>query len=115
MSTKIVTITRFPLPRGISPEDLNAGFKEIAPAFREVPGLIQKSFLISEDGRQAGGSYLWDSEEQARNFSENVVRSMIRERFGVDCQIEYFSSPVQVQGENRNAAQREDDCLSDRG
>ena len=98
MNSRTVTITRFPLPDGISHEQLKAGFEEAGPHFARVPGLMQKAFLVSEDGGSAGGSYLWETEEQARSFSENALREMIRERFGVECEIEYFSAPVVVEG-----------------
>jgi hypothetical protein len=101
MNSKTVTITRFRLPEGTKHEILKKGFEEVAPAFAKVPGLIQKAFLVSADGRYAGGTYLWESEELARAFSENVVRDMIRKRFNTDCEIEYFSAPVLVQGETR--------------
>ena len=100
MNSRTVTITRFPLPEGVTPEQLQAGFEEVAPAFTKVPGLIQKAFLVSSDGSHAGGSYLWANEERARSFSETVLRDMIRERFGVNCEIEYFSAPVLVEGKN---------------
>ena len=100
---KTVTITRFPLPAGIPMEALQKGFEEVAPAFAQVPGLIHKAFLVSPDFRHAGGSYLWESEEQARNFSEHTLREMIRHRFGVECEIEYFHAPLVVKGTGRTA------------
>lgn len=95
---KTVTITRFPLPEGIPMEALQKGFEEVSPALAQVPGLIHKAFLVSPDLRHAGGSYLWESEEHARQFSEHTLRGMIRHRFGVECEIEYFHAPVEVQG-----------------
>lgn len=95
---KTVTITRFPLPEGVSLEALQQGFEEVAPAFAKTPGLISKAFLVSPDLRQAGGSYLWESEAYARDFSEHTLRGMIRHRFGSECQIEYFATPLIVEG-----------------
>lgn len=104
MKSRTVTITRFALPEGVSSEQLKARFEEAAPAFAKVPGLLQKAFLVSMDGKHAGGSYLWESEEQARDFSENALRDMIRERFGVTCEIEYFSAPVLVENEDETGS-----------
>ena len=98
---KTVTITRFPLPVGITMEALQRGFEEVSPAFAQVPGLIHKAFLVSPDLRHAGGSYLWESEEHARKFSEHTLRGMIRHRFGVECEVEYFHAPLVVQGTGR--------------
>jgi len=37
-------------------------------------------------------------EEHARQFSEGPLREMIRHRFGVECNIEYFHAPLVVKG-----------------
>jgi hypothetical protein len=97
---KTVSITQFPLPEGLTLEALSQGFEEVAPNLAQVPGLVHKSFLVSQDLRRAGGSYLWESEEQARSFSEHMLRDLIRHRFGVECTIEYFHAPVLVEGRN---------------
>ena len=97
-----VTITRFRLPEGIPLEALQQGFDQVAPAFAQVPGLVHKAFLVSPDLRHAGGSYLWESEEHASNFSEHTWREMIRHRFGVECDVEYFHAPVVVKGNGGN-------------
>jgi hypothetical protein len=92
----ITSITRFPLPPGVPAEAIKKGFMEVAPHFKQPAGLLRKYFLISEDRKSGGGVYLWKSMEQARNFSEGVLRSMIRDKFHVEPSIEYFESPVVV-------------------
>lgn len=95
---KTASITRFPLPEGIPLETLQKGFEEASSAFAQVPGLIQKVFLVSPDLRYAGGSYLWQTLEHAQSFSESALREMIRQHFGVECEITYFHAPVAVEG-----------------
>jgi hypothetical protein len=90
------SITRFPLPHGIPAEAVKKGFLEVAPHFKNPPGLLRKYFLLSQDGKTAGGVYLWKSLEQARTFSEGVLRQMIKNKFQVEPSIEYFDSPVIV-------------------
>jgi hypothetical protein len=92
----ITSITRFQLPAGVPTETIKSGFREVAPNFKKPPGLLRKYFLISEDGKTGGGVYLWNSMEQARTFSEGVLRPMIKEKFKLDASIEYFDSPVIV-------------------
>jgi hypothetical protein len=72
------------------------GFEMVAPKFKNPLGLVRKYFLISEDGKTGGGVYLWNSMEEARAFSENVLRPMIKEKFQVECSIEYYDVPVIV-------------------
>jgi hypothetical protein len=94
----ITVITRFPLPVGVPAAQIRAGYEHVAPAFRNIPGLIRKQFLLSPDGRTGGGVYLWSDEAAARAFMEGKVAPMIREKFKVEPQIEYFESPVIVEG-----------------
>jgi len=92
----ITSITQFQLPAGVPTEAIKNGFLEVAPKFKHPSGLLRKYFLISEDGKSAGGVYLWNSMEEARTFSEGMLRSMIREKFHVEPSIGYFESPVVV-------------------
>jgi Putative mono-oxygenase ydhR len=92
----ITSITRFQLPPGIPTEAIKKGFQEVAPKFQQPSGLLRKYFLISKDGKTGGGVYLWRSMEEARTFSEGVLRPMIRDNFQVEPSIEYFDAPVIV-------------------
>ena len=100
----IIAITRFAVPTTINESQMRAGFTQAAPAFRNVPGLIRKQFLLSADGRTAGGVYLWEEEEAARSFMQQRVAPMIREKFHVEPTIEFYHSPVLVEsGDPQNA------------
>ena len=86
----VTVITRFSLPIGTDSTQFRIGLDAVAPAFRNVPGLIRKQFLLSPDARTAGGVYLWKDETRARNFMAGTVAPMIRERFKVEPTIEFF-------------------------
>jgi hypothetical protein len=90
------TITQFPLPPEVSADALKSGFLEVAPYFKNPLGLIRKYFLLSGDHAIGGGVYLWDSRQNARDFSEGTLRMMIKEKFHVDPSITYFDAPVVV-------------------
>jgi len=96
----ITVITRFAVPANISASQMEAAFTEAAPAFRNVPGLIRKQFLLSADGRTAGGVYLWQEEDAARSFMLQRVAPMIREKYQVEPTIEFYQSPVLVETGN---------------
>ena len=93
----ITVITRFAVPTNLNASQMRAAFTQAAPAFRNVPGLIRKQFLLSADGRTAGGVYLWEEEEAARSFMQQRVAPMIREKFQVEPTIEFYHSPVLVE------------------
>jgi hypothetical protein len=87
---------RFAVPATINASEMRAAFTQAAPAFRNVPGLIRKQFLLSPDGHTAGGVHLWDEEEAARSFMQQRVAPMIREKFQVEPTIEFYHSPVLI-------------------
>lgn len=95
----ITTITRISLPESITLEAAKNSFMEVAPVFQNIEGLIRKQFLMADDGNQVGGVYLWFNRESAINFNENILKDMIKSKFGVEPQIEYFETPVVVDNE----------------
>src|SRR5215469_14446449 len=97
MKNMTTVVTRFPLPPNVPAEEVRAGFTEAAPHFRNVPGLIRKQFLLSLDGKTAGGVYLWNDEVAARSFMPERVAPMIRSKYRVEPTIEFVESPVIVE------------------
>ena len=90
-------VTRFALPANAAAEEIRTAFTEAAPHFRKVPGLVRKQFLLSLDGKTAGGVYLWNDDVAAKSFMLERVAPVIRARFGVEPTIEFFESPVIVE------------------
>jgi|GraSoiStandDraft_16_1057320.scaffolds.fasta_scaffold6868957_1 hypothetical protein len=99
MNNLITVITRFPVPAGLAAGQMHTAFAAAAPNFRNVPNLIRKHFLLSPDGRSAGGVYLWTDEAAARSFMNEKVAPMIRNHFHVEPTMEYFESPVIVENQ----------------
>ena len=92
----ITAIVRFELPRSITHDQARDLFSASAPHYRDVPGLLQKTFLLSEDGASAGGVYLWRNRQNAVAFYDPEWHALIHDRYGAAPFIEYFSSPVVV-------------------
>ena len=93
----ITVITQFAVPTTLNASQMRAAFTQAAPAFRNVPGLIRKQFLLSADGQTAGGVYLWEEQETARSFMQQRVAPMIRETYQVEPTMEFYQSPVLVE------------------
>ena len=87
----ITTIVQYRLPSSIDLKACAEHFREIAPGFRTVPGLIRKQFIYAEDG-WAGGVYLWKTQADAEAFYSGPWLDGIRERYGMDPQIKYFQT-----------------------
>jgi hypothetical protein len=92
----ITAIVQFKLPQPISRDEGREIFSGTAPKYRQVPGLLRKYYLLSEDGRTAGGVYLWQSRKEAEAFYNEDWRKFIREKYGSDPTVAYFESPVIV-------------------
>ncbi|GEO17717.1 monooxygenase [Microvirga aerophila] len=91
----ITAIVRFPLPHGLSPEEVKSAYEHSAPQFRGAPGLIRKYYLHGAD-RTGGGVYLWESREAAERVYSDAWRQRIADRFGAQPEIEYFDTPLVI-------------------
>jgi Putative mono-oxygenase ydhR len=88
----ITAIVQYRLPLHIDLAACAAHYRDIAPGFRDVPGLIRKQFIHAEDG-WAGGVYLWETRAAAEALYTGPWLDGIRERYGMDPQIKFFETP----------------------
>ena len=82
----ITAIVQYKLPPHIDLAACAAHYRDIAPGFCAVPGLISKQFIYADDG-WAGGVYLWQTRAAAEAFYHGPWLDGIRERYGMDPQI----------------------------
>lgn len=61
----IVTLVQFEMSPPVSLQDAARKFQSSAPKYQNLPGLIRKYYVRSEDGRFAGGVYLWETRAAA--------------------------------------------------
>ncbi|WP_157269677.1 YdhR family protein [Azohydromonas aeria] len=92
----ITTITTFQLPQPITPEEAKKIFLSTAPKYQEVPGLVRKCYILSEDGRTAGGVYLWKTRADAQALYTESWREFVKGKYGTEPTVTYFDSPVVV-------------------
>ena len=60
---------RFDIPRA----ELEAAWLQAAQPIAETPGLRWKVWLMNETDREAGGIYLFDSEEAAQGYLDGPI------------------------------------------
>ena len=96
----IVAVVSFQMPKAVTPEDMAGPYMAAVPLFQKVPGLLQKYFYVSEDGRRAGGIYVWASRADADRLYEGEWRAMVTAKFGGPPTIDFLTSPVSI--DNRN-------------
>ena len=92
----ITTLVQIKMPAPMRLEKAREVFTGTAPRYREVPGLIRKYYLLSEDGGTVGGVYLWESRDAAKAMYNQAWYAFIREKYGVAPDVAYFESPVVV-------------------
>jgi hypothetical protein len=94
--TMITALVQFKLPGPVSRDKARELFLSTAPKYREIPGLIRKYYLLSEDGATAGGVYLWRTREDADRLYTDEWRSFIAEKYNAEPSVHYFATPVIV-------------------
>jgi hypothetical protein len=92
----IVAVVNFALPAPLTTDEARAMFEASAPSYQNVDGLRRKHFLLADDGRSAGGVYLWDSREQAEALYDDAWRARLAARYGSEPNVTYYDSQVTV-------------------
>lgn len=92
----ITAVVQFTLPKPASLEEAARMFESTAPKYKNLPGLIRKYYLRSEDGRSAGGVYLWESKAAAEQVYNGEWKTRIKQVYGAEPSIAWFDTPVIV-------------------
>ncbi len=100
----IVTIVTFRLPKPTSLDEITSTFQSTAPRYQGMPGLLRKNYWVSEDGRRAGGIYVWESRADAERVYTAEWKKLVESKYGSPPEIEYLHSPVMV--DNRDGTIR---------
>jgi hypothetical protein len=92
----IVTIVAFQLKQPETLAGITKTFQATAPKYRGIPGLIRKNYFLSEDGRRAGGIYVWESRADAERMYTPEWKAFVESKYGSPPLVEYLHSPVMV-------------------
>ena len=92
----ITAIVQFQLPSPITLAEATRRFESSTPKYQNLPGLIRKYYIRSEDGRIAGGVYLWQSRQAAERVYDGEWRARVEKLYGAKPTITWFDSPVVV-------------------
>jgi heme-degrading monooxygenase HmoA len=95
----ITAIVQFSLPKPITLEEAARTFESSAPKYQRLPGLVRKYYLRSEDGRRAGGVYLWQTRAAAEAVYNGEWRARVKQLYGSEPEISWFDTPVIVDNE----------------
>ncbi|MFN4352759.1 MAG: YdhR family protein [Hylemonella sp.] len=92
----ITVITNFRLPKPITRDEARKIFLSTAPTYQGVPGLVRKVYVLSEDGANVGGLYLWKSRAAAEAMYTESWKAFVREKYKTEPSVTYLDSPVVV-------------------
>lgn len=91
----ITAIVRFQLPPGTDAQLAAEAFRNSAPRYQGVPGLIRKYYIYDGAAQIGGGCYLWESRKAAEAFYNADWRRRIAELYS-DPELCFFETPVVV-------------------
>ena len=92
----LMTIVTFQLPEPTTLEEITKTFQATAPKYQGLAGLLRKNYWVSEDGRRAGGIYVWASRADAERLYTDDWKAFVASKYGSPPSIEYLHSPVMV-------------------
>jgi hypothetical protein len=92
----IVTIVTFHLAKPTTVAEMTKTFQSTAPKYQGLAGLLRKNYFVSEDGKRAGGIYVWQSRADAERVYTAEWAKFVESKYGTPPQIEYLHSPVMV-------------------
>ncbi|MBT8240715.1 MAG: monooxygenase [Acidimicrobiia bacterium] len=91
----ILTIVRFPGTSTATTDQAAEIFAESAARYLNVPGLLGKAYMRSEDG-SVGAVYWWTSRADAQaQFNMGWVEG-VTEKYGAAPIVEYYETPIIV-------------------
>lgn len=92
----ITALVQFRLAAPMSVDEARRAFLGSAPKYRDLAGLLRKHYVLSEDGRTAGGIYLWRSRADAERVYDEAWRAFVTDKYGAPPSVTWFETPVIV-------------------
>lgn len=95
ISTGPIVITRF-APLESTPQQVLDLFEDSVSRFASREDLAGKAYLLGRDGRSGGAVYFWRSEEAPEVVFDEGWRARVRERYGVEPEVNIYDSPIRL-------------------
>src|SRR5258707_3386636 len=92
----ITTLVQFQLSSPIALAEATRRFEETAPKYKNLPGLIRKYYIRSEDGRIVGGVYLWRTRQAAELLYSAECLQRVEKVYAAKSALTSFASPAVV-------------------
>src|ERR1041384_201154 len=86
----IVELVTFPATPGVDWDAILAEARATIPRWRANPQLVRKHYLLSEDGTECAGLYIWPHRAAAEAAHDRAWRAAVAQRTGSEPAIHYF-------------------------
>jgi hypothetical protein len=97
----ILELVLFKSPQDKSRAEILEGAKHTLARWRANPDLVRKHYLLSEDGLEGGGVYIWPSREAAEKGHDAEWRESVKQRTGSEPVIRYFDLLMLLDNEEK--------------
>jgi hypothetical protein len=95
----IVELVTFKATPGASWDDILSEARHVIPKWRAHAELVRKHFLLSDDGRECAGLYIWPTREAAEAAHDAAWRAAVAKRTGAAPTIRYFDLQMLLDNE----------------
>jgi hypothetical protein len=95
----IVELVTFRATPGADWEAILTEARATIPRWRANAQLVRKHYLLSEDGTECGGLYIWPSREEAEAAHDAAWRAAVAQRTGSEPTIRYFDLQMLLDNE----------------
>ena len=102
----IVVRVQFPVDAPDS-QELIAKMNATTHKYEGLAGLTRKYYVMSEDGKHAGGIYLWESRSAAEAWYNEDWMAYMTEAWGEAPLLEYLECPIVVDNELSKAVKKD--------
>jgi hypothetical protein len=101
----IVELVTFNAPAGADWDAILTEARATIPRWRANPQLVRKHYLLSEDGKECGGLYIWPTRAAAEAAHDEAWRAAVKERTGAAPAIRYFDLQMLLDNEAGSVAE----------
>ena len=91
----ITALVQFDLPFGTTVAEASELFKQSAPEYRAMPGLVRKYCMFGEHGHVIAVC-LWEDRDAAERSFDQEWRTRFAQRYGIEPTITFYATPVIV-------------------
>jgi heme-degrading monooxygenase HmoA len=91
----IIAHVRFPVP-AIDRAEFEQKLQASVVKYEKLDGLIRKYYVLTEDGKTAGGIYLWESKAKAEAWYNADWHRNMTTAWGQPPMLEYLDCPIVV-------------------